>query len=54
MKVAGIFNTDPWFTHGQFYIAFSHVSLGKIFNVYAPDHETNNIIYEEKLELIKI
>ncbi|XP_044019163.1 uncharacterized protein LOC122859540 [Aphidius gifuensis] len=50
MKVSGIDNTDPCFTHGQFYVACSRVSSEKNLYIYASDQRTNNIVYKEILD----
>jgi len=49
LKVAGLDITNPCFTHGQFYVACSRVSLAKNLYVYAPHQRTKNIFYKEVL-----
>lgn len=46
MKVAGIDNTNPCFTRGQFYVTCSRVNSEK--NLYVsmpPNKKTNNIVF---------
>lgn len=44
LKVAGLDITNPCFTHGQFYVAYSRVSSAKNLYVYAPHQRTKNIV----------
>lgn len=47
LKITGIDNTDPCFTHGQFCAACSRISSASNLCIYAPHQKTNNIVYQE-------
>ena len=50
LQVCGIDLENPCFSHGQLYVATSHVGKPSDLFVYTPDEKTKNIVYPKALE----
>lgn len=47
LRVAGVYLSVSYFSHGQLYVAFSHVSQPTNLFVYVPNQFTLNVDYKE-------
>jgi len=49
LKIAGIDVREDCFSHGQFYVACSRVSMPTNLAILAPTGKTSNVVYTEIL-----
>ncbi|XP_064633638.1 ATP-dependent DNA helicase pif1-like [Lineus longissimus] len=48
-QTIGLDLTTPVFSHGMFYVALSRVGTAQRMHIYAPEHKTKNVVYQEVL-----
>jgi ATP-dependent DNA helicase PIF1 len=50
LQVCGLNLENPCFSHGQLYVACSHVGKPSDLFVYTPEGKTKNIVYKKALQ----